>query len=292
MAATRKKITRVQRGSKQRSASRRAASPQRAPIALTIAGSDSSGGAGIEADLKTFSALSVYGAAVVTAVTAQNTKGVFGIHDVPADFILAQIDAVFADLDVGAVKIGMLGNTAAALAVAASLDRHRPRPVVLDPVLVASTGADLLPADAMDALRSLLSRADVVTPNLFEAATLLEAPLARDEDAMRAQAQKLLAFGAGAVLIKGGHGGGPDSVDLLVEADGYARFTAPRIATKNTHGTGCTLAAAVAAGLAKGLALNAAVREAKAYVSAAIAAADQVKVGAGNGPVHHFHKWW
>jgi hydroxymethylpyrimidine/phosphomethylpyrimidine kinase len=262
------------------------------PIALTIAGSDSSGGAGIQADLKTFAALGVYGASVITALTAQNTKGVTAIHEVPADFIAAQIDAVFADLDVGAVKIGMLGSAAAAGAVAAGLDRHRPRHVVLDPVLVASTGADLLRADAMDGLRSLLSRADVVTPNLFEAATLLDAPLARDEDAMLAQAQKLLAFGAGAVLIKGGHGGGPDSVDLLVEADGCARFTAPRIATKNTHGTGCTLAAAVAAGLAKRLSLNAAVRKAKAYVSAAIAAADRVKVGAGNGPVHHFHKWW
>jgi hydroxymethylpyrimidine/phosphomethylpyrimidine kinase len=159
-------------------------------------------------------------------------------------------------------------------------------------VLVASTGADLLRADAMDGLRSLLPRADVITPNLFEAATLLDAALAGDEDAMLAQAKKLLALGAGAVLIKGGHGGGPDSVDLLVEADGCAWFTSPRIATKNTHGTGCTLAAAVAAGLAKGLSLNAAVREAKAYVSAAIAAADRVKVGAGNGPVHHFHKWW
>jgi len=262
------------------------------PIALTIAGSDSSGGAGIQADLKTFAAFGVYGASVITALTAQNTKGVAAIHDVPADFIAAQIDAVFSDLDVGAVKIGMLGNAAATGAVAAALERHRPRHVVLDPVLVASTGADLLRADAMDTLRSLLSRADVVTPNLFEAAALLDAPLARDEDAMRTQAQKLLAFGAGAVLIKGGHGGGADSIDLLVEADGVARFTAPRIATKNTHGTGCTLAAAVAAGLAKGQSLNAAVREAKAYVSAAIAAADRVKVGAGHGPVHHFHKWW
>jgi hydroxymethylpyrimidine/phosphomethylpyrimidine kinase len=262
------------------------------PVALTIAGSDSSGGAGIQADLKTFAALGVYGASAITALTAQNTKGVTAIHEVPADFIAAQIDAVFSDLDVGAVKIGMLGNAAAAAAVAASLDRHSARNVVLDPVLVASTGADLLRADAMDGLRSLMSRADVVTPNLFEAATLLDAPLARDEDAMLAQAQNLLAFGAGAVLIKGGHSGGPDSVDFLVEADGCARFTAPRIATKNTHGTGCTLAAAVAAGLAKGLSLNAAVREAKAYVGAAIAAADRVKVGAGNGPVHHFHKWW
>src|SRR3984893_7719534 len=180
------------------------------PIAVTIAGSDSGGGAGIQADLKTFAALGVYGASVVTALTAQNTKGVAAIHEVPADFIAAQIDAVFSDLDVGAVKIGMLGNVAAAGAVASGLDRPPPRHVVLDPVMVASTGADLLRADAMDALRSLLSRADVVTPNLLEAATLLDAPLARDEDAMLAQAQKLLAFGAGAVLIKGGHGGGPE----------------------------------------------------------------------------------
>src|SRR6202043_1816974 len=234
------------------------------PAALTIAGSDSSGGAGIQADLKTFAALGVYGASVITALTAQNTTGVTAIYDVPRGFIAAQIDAVFADLDVGAVKIGMLGNAAAAAAVALGLDRHRPRHVVLDPVMVASTGADLLRADALDGLRSLLSRADVVTPNLFEAAALLDAPLARDEDAMRAQAQKLLAFGAGAVLIKGGHGSGPDSVDLLVEAESCERFSAPRIATRNTHGPGCTLAAAVAAGLAKGRTMREAVREAKA----------------------------
>jgi hydroxymethylpyrimidine/phosphomethylpyrimidine kinase len=261
-------------------------------VALTIAGSDSSGGAGIQADLKTFAALGVYGASVITALTAQNTKTVTAIHDVPADFITAQIDAVFADLDVGAVKIGMLGNAAAAAAVASGLDHHRPRNVVLDPVLVASTGADLIRADAIDALRAVMARADLITPNLFEAAALLDAPLAADEDDMRAQAQRLLALGPGAVLIKGGHGGGPESVDLLVEADGTARFAAPRLATQNTHGTGCTLSAAIAAGLAKGLPLNAAVREAKAYVSAAIAAADRVKVGAGHGPLHHFHRWW
>jgi hydroxymethylpyrimidine/phosphomethylpyrimidine kinase len=263
-----------------------------APIALAIAGSDPGGGAGIQADLKTFSALGVYGAAVLTALTAQNTKGVFGIHHVPADFIAAQIDAVFADLAVGAVKIGMLGNAEAAAAVAASLDRHQPRNVVLDPVMVASTGADLLRADAMDALRAVIRRASVITPNLFEAAALLDASLARDEDDMQAQAQKLLALGPGAVLIKGGHAGGTESVDLLVEADGSTRFAAPRVATKNTHGTGCTLSSAVAAGLAKGLSLNEAMRDAKAYVSAAIAAADRLKVGTGHGPVHHFHDRW
>ena len=264
----------------------------RVAIALTIAGSDSGGGAGIQADLKTFAALGVYGATVITALTAQNTKGVAAIHNVPPDFIAAQMEAVFSDLDIGAVKIGMLGNAVTAGAVAAGLDRYRPRHVVLDPVLVASTGADLLRADAMDALRLVMSRADLITPNLFEAATLLDASMARNEDEMREQAQSLLKLGAGAVLIKGGHGGGPESVDLLVEADGVARFAAPRVRTRNTHGTGCTLSAAIAAGLAKGQSLNASVREAKAYISAAIAGADAVKIGAGAGPVHHFHKWW
>jgi hydroxymethylpyrimidine/phosphomethylpyrimidine kinase len=258
-------------------------------IALTIAGSDPSGGAGIQADLKTFSALGVYGTAVLTALTAQNTKGVYGIHNVPADFIAAQIDVLFADLAIGAVKIGMLGDAETAAAVAAALDRHRPRNVVLDPVMVASTGADLLRADAMDALGAVIKRASVITPNLFEAAALLDAPLARDEADMQAQAQKLLALGPGAVLIKGGHSGGTESVDLLVEANGTARFAALRVATKNTHGTGCTLSSAVAAGLAKGLSLNAAVRDAKVYVSATIAAADRLAIGTGRGPVHHFY---
>ena len=261
-------------------------------IALTIAGSDSSGGAGIEADLKTFSALGVYGAAVITALTAQNTTGVFAIHQVPADFIAAQIDAVLSDLAVGAVKIGMLGDAPAIEAVAAGLVRHRARNVVLDPVMVASTGVDLLRADAMAALRTLVGGVGLVTPNLFEAAALLDAPMARDEDEMRVQGQKLLAFGAGAVLIKGGHAGGPESVDLLIETDRCTRFAAPRLPTKNTHGTGCTLASAVAAGLAKGLPLAAAVGEAKTYVSAAIAAADRLAIGSGRGPLHHFYKWW
>jgi hydroxymethylpyrimidine/phosphomethylpyrimidine kinase len=261
-------------------------------IALTIAGSDSSGGAGIEADLKTFAALGVYGAAAITALTAQNTKGVFGIHVVPADFIAAQIDAVLADLRVDAVKIGMLPDAAAIAAVAAALERHRPRNVVLDPVMVASAGQRLLRDDALGALRDLIKRVDVVTPNLPEAATLLDLPPARDEADMRAQGEKLLALGAGAVLIKGGHGSGPDSVDLLIDADGTTRLAAPRLPTRNTHGTGCTLASALAAGLAKGLPLVEAAREAKAYVTAAIAAADRLEVGAGRGPLHHFHAWW
>jgi hydroxymethylpyrimidine/phosphomethylpyrimidine kinase len=262
------------------------------PVALTIAGSDSSGGAGIAADLKTFAALGVYGACVITALTAQNSKGVLAVHAAPPDIVAAQLDAVFSDLDVAAVKIGMLANAPIIEAVGAGLVRHRARNVVLDPVMAASSGAELLRADAMTALRGLISRVRVLTPNLFEAAALLEAPPARDEAEMRAQAQKLLGLGADAVLIKGGHAGGPESVDLLVEAQTCLRLAAPRVPTTNTHGTGCTLAAAIAAGLAKGLPLDAAAREAKAYVSAAIAAADRLGIAASNGPLHHFYKWW
>jgi hydroxymethylpyrimidine/phosphomethylpyrimidine kinase len=260
--------------------------------ALTIAGSDSSGGAGVEADLKTFSALGVYGAAVVTALTAQNTNGVFAVHNVPADFIAAQINAVFADLAVGAVKIGMLGTAPVADVVAAALDRYRPRNVVVDPVMVATSGERLLQQGAIGRLRELIRRAHVLTPNLPEAAALLGVPLARNEDEMCLQALKLLALGVGAVLIKGGHGSGPDSADLLVGPELRIRLSAPRVDTKNTHGTGCTLASAIAAGLAKGLALEDAARQAKDYVTAAIAAADRLDVGTGHGPVHHFYRWW
>jgi hydroxymethylpyrimidine/phosphomethylpyrimidine kinase len=262
------------------------------PIALTIAGSDSGGGAGIQADLKTFAALGVYGASVITALTAQNTKGVSAIHEVPADFIAAQIDAVFSDLDIGTVKIGMLGNAAAIDAVAAGLGRHRARNVVLDPVMAATSGEKLLHSDALGALRKLIAQANVLTPNLPEAAALLDLPQARNENEMRAQAERLLEFGAGAVLIKGGHAGGPEAVDLLVEPAGSTRFTAPRLRTGNGHGTGCSLASAIAAGLAKGYLLGEAVGEAKTFVSAAIAAADRLAIGSGRGPLHHFFKWW
>ncbi len=262
------------------------------PIVLTIAGSDSSGGAGIQADLKTFAALGVYGASVLTALTAQNTKGVSAIHEVPAEFIAAQMDAVFSDLDIGAVKIGMLESAAAIAAVDAGLRRHRPRNIVLDTVMAASAGGKLLRDDAVDALRALIAQARLVTPNLPEAAALTGSTQARDEEEMYAQAETLLALGAGAVLIKGGHGGGSESVDLLVEGTSRARFAAPRIDTRNTHGTGCTLASAIAAGLAKNLSLPDAVRQAKAYVTAALEAADGLEIGSGAGPVHHFHKWW
>jgi hydroxymethylpyrimidine/phosphomethylpyrimidine kinase len=263
-----------------------------AAVALTIAGSDSSGGAGVAADLKTFAALGVYGACAITALTAQNTTGVVAIHDVPPAFVTAQIDAVFSDLDVGAVKIGMLANAAVVEAVAAALARRRARNVVLDPVLAATSGEKLLAPEATARLRELIARVRVVTPNLPEAAILLAAPVAHDERQMQAQAQELLGLGAQAVLIKGGHLDGDESVDLLVDAHGSERFAARRIATKNTHGTGCTLAAAIAAGLAKGLSLHQAVREAKLYVSAAIAAADRLAIGSGCGPLHHFYKWW
>jgi len=262
-------------------------------IAVTIAGSDSGGGAGIQADLKTFSALGVYGASVITALTAQNTRGVTGIHDVPSAFIAAQMDAVFSDLAVSAVKIGMLSQAPAIKAVAAGLERHAARNVVLDPVMVATSGDRLLAADAVELLRvALFPRALVVTPNLLEAAALLDGPLARNEAEMRQQAERLLALGCRAVLMKGGHGEGPQSVDLLVESTRVARFAAERIATENTHGTGCALSSAIAAGLAKGRDLATAVGDAKDYVTAAIAAADRLRIGSGHGPPHHFHRWW
>jgi hydroxymethylpyrimidine/phosphomethylpyrimidine kinase len=263
------------------------------PIALTIAGSDSGGGAGIQADLKTFSALGVYGASVITALTAQNTKGVTAIHDVPPDFVTAQIDAVFSDLAVTAVKIGMVSQSPVIEAIAAGLERWRQRKVVFDPVMIAASGDRLLAPDAIDTLkRVLIPRALVITPNLPEAAALLDAPIASTETQMREQAERLLALGAKAVLIKGGHGSGPESVDLLVEPTASTRLAADRVATKNTHGTGCTLSSAIAAGLAKGLDLAAATSAAKAYVTAAIAAAERIEIGSGHGPVHHFHAWW
>ena len=262
-------------------------------IAVTIAGSDSGGGAGIQADLKTFSALGVYGASVITALTAQNTKGVSAIHDVPAEFIAAQIDAVFSDLAVAAVKIGMVSQRAAIEAIAAGLERWRQSKVVLDPVMIAASGDRLLAPDAVDVLkRVLIPRALVITPNLPEAAALLDAPLAQGETDMRQQAERLIKLGARAVLIKGGHGEGAESIDYLVDSSGVTALAAPRIATKNTHGTGCSLSSAIAAGLAKGEGMETAVRNAKAWVSAAITAADRFSVGHGHGPIHHFQKFY
>ncbi|RQH01695.1 bifunctional hydroxymethylpyrimidine kinase/phosphomethylpyrimidine kinase [Bradyrhizobium sp. RP6] len=263
------------------------------PVALTIAGSDSSGGAGIQADLKTFAALGVYGASVITALTAQNTRGVIGIHAVPAGFVAEQIDAVFSDLDIGAVKIGMVAQAASIDAIAAALSRWSPRHVVLDPVMVATSGDRLLASEAVDALRtSLIPLAAVITPNLPEAAALLDEPVAASEAEIESQGRRLLALGCGAVLVKGGHGEGAESIDYLVDADSRIALAAPRIATRNTHGTGCSLSSAIAAGLARGENLENAVRNAKAWISAAIAAADRFSVGHGHGPIHHFHRFY
>ena len=263
------------------------------PVALTIAGSDSSGGAGIQADLKTFAALGVYGASVITALTAQNTSGVSGIHVVPADFVTAQIDAVFSDLGVRAVKIGMVAQLATIDAIVAGLTRWSPKHIVLDPVMVATSGDRLLATEAVEALRTkLIPLASLITPNLPEAAALLDEPLALSESAIEGQGKRLLAMGCRAVLIKGGHGQGPESIDYLIGDNGIIALAAPRIATKNTHGTGCSLSSAIAAGLVKGEDVETAVRHAKAWVSAAIAAADRLGIGHGHGPIHHFHGFY
>jgi hydroxymethylpyrimidine/phosphomethylpyrimidine kinase len=263
------------------------------PVALTIAGSDSSGGAGIQADLKTFAALGVYGASVITALTAQNTQGVTGIHQVPPDFVTAQIDAVFADLEVAAVKIGMVAELSVIEAIAAGLTRWSPKHIVLDPVMVATSGDRLLANDAVEALRAkLVPRASILTPNLPEAAALLDEPVASSEAAIEDQGRRLLALGCPAVLIKGGHGQGSESIDYLVRESGAIALAAPRVATQNTHGTGCSLSSAIAAGLAKGEDLETAVRNAKAFVSAAITGSDRFSVGHGHGPIHHFHRFY
>ncbi|MEH2478892.1 hydroxymethylpyrimidine/phosphomethylpyrimidine kinase [Nitrobacteraceae bacterium AZCC 2146] len=263
------------------------------PIALTIAGSDSSGGAGIQADLKTFAACGVYGASVITALTAQNTQGVTSIHQVPANFVTAQIDAVFDDLAVGAVKIGMVAQREVIDAIVAGLKRWAPKHVVLDPVMVATSGDRLLAPEAIVALRTtLLPLADVITPNLPEAAALLDEAMAVSESDIEQQGRRLLTLGCKAVLIKGGHGHGAESIDYLITRENVIALPAPRIATPNTHGTGCTLSSAIAAGLARGEDMETAVRAAKAYVTSAIAAADRFTVGHGHGPVHHFHRFY
>ncbi len=261
-------------------------------IALTIAGSDSGGGAGIQADLKTFSALGVYGASVITAVTAQNTRGVSAIETLPSSIVTAQIYAVLSDLAVGAIKIGMVSTAATARAIAEALHRHDRR-VVLDPVMVATSGDRLLEPEAVSALRSaLLPLALIVTPNLPEAALLADMPVAGNEADMIRQAERILADGAEAVLVKGGHGNTPESTDILFDGQNIHRFRAPRLATRNSHGTGCTLSAAIAAELSKGAEMKDAVAVAKDYLHKALAAADGLSIGTGRGPVHHFHAWW
>ncbi len=261
--------------------------------ALTIAGSDSGGGAGIQADIKTFSALGVYGASVITALTAQNTREVSAIHDAPPEFIAQQIDAVFDDIRIDAVKIGMLSRPEVIETVAAGLERHGVTKLVLDPVMVAKSGDHLLAPEAVDALRErLLPLATLVTPNLPEAAVLLSEDPIEDVSEMAAACERLLALGPAWVLLKGGHLDGPESTDHLSGGGETRRFTAPRIPTTNTHGTGCTLSSAITAGLAQGLDVIEATARAKDYVTAALKAADRLDVGAGHGPVHHFHENW
>ena len=265
----------------------------RTPIALTIAGSDSGGGAGIQADLKTFSALGVYGASVITAITAQNTRRVSAVHDIPADIVAAQIDAVFDDIDVIAVKVGMLSSTPLIETVAHALS-NQAIPFVLDPVMVAKSGNVLLETGAISTLRNvLLPHAYLLTPNLPEAAQLLQTQPAANEEQVLAQGRKLLDLGPHAVLMKGGHADGEHCVDMLLTQDGESiRLSAPRVPTKNTHGTGCTLSASVAAGLAKNKDLEQAVRDGHDYLHNAIVAADRLHIGSGHGPVHHFHRDW
>ena len=263
--------------------------PSAIPNILSIAGSDPSGGAGIQADLKTFAALGCYGMAAITALTAQNTCGVTSVHLPPADFVAAEIDAVFADIEVAAVKIGMLANGAIARVVAERLRHHRARNIVLDPVLVATSGDSLGAPDVVEAMRAaLFPLASLVTPNLPEAARLANRPEPQDLAAMRACAHVLLDQGARAVLVKGGHLPGDMARDLLVQATDEHLFEAPRIATSNTHGTGCTLSSAIAAGLGRGLDLREAIARAKTYLTGALAQSGTLDVGHGHGPVQHF----
>lgn len=279
-----------------------------APIAVTIAGSDPGGGAGIQADLKTFSALGAYGTSVVTALTAQNTRGVTGIHTVPADFVAQQWRTLIDDITVDAVKVGMLASAELVDLVARVLRDDPPPLVVVDPVMVATSGDRLLDGDALEALHRFLPQADIITPNLAEAALLTGTEQARTQDEVRAQAYRLRdEFGARAVLLKGGHlGGAVDvaspadpgarsaraAVDLFVDQDGDHELVAPWVETTNTHGTGCTLSSAIAALGPQRETLLQAVTDAKAWLTTALQHADELHVGHGHGPVHHFHAFW
>ena len=265
----------------------------RVPVALSIAGSDPSGGAGVQADLKTFAALGVHGAAALTALTAQNTREVRAVHELPPEFVVAQVEAVLDDLEVGATKLGMLASAPIVRALAACLRARGVERLVVDPVMVSKGGARLLRDDAVEALRTeILPLATVATPNLPEAAVLLGVA----ERDVRADPQgacrRLAQLGPRAVVLKGGHAGGSYSEDLLWDGRELLRLPARRIATENTHGTGCTFSAAIAALLARGADLHEAAGQAKAYVTAALEGAREWRVGGGHGPVHHFHAWW
>lgn len=262
--------------------------------ALTIAGSDSGGGAGIQADLKTFSALGVYGASVICALTAQNTCDVRDVYPVPPAFITAQLQAVFDDIRIDAIKIGMLGDAATVRCVADQLRQIKPQWLVLDPVMIAKSGDRLLANEAVEVLRTeLIPLASLITPNLPEAAVLTGLPEPDSIESMYAMMDALIALGAGAVLLKGGHLDNSQIChDLLAVAGEVHHFQAPRIATVNTHGTGCSMASAITALLARGKTLPEAVAEAKNWLSGAIAASSQLSVGQGQGPVQHFYQFW
>ena len=259
------------------------------PTALTIAGSDSGGGAGIQADLKTFSALGVYGMSVLTAITAQNTVAVTAVHEIPSEIVAAQIDAVIADIGADVVKTGMLASSELIRIVAAKVREHRLDRLIVDPVMVAKSGDWLLREEAVAALREeLLPLALVVTPNLPEAEVLIGRPVKTLDD-MREAGREIVALGARAALVKGGHLDG-DPVDVLYAEGRMLELPARRIHTKNTHGTGCTYASAIAAYLARGESVEGAVTQAKVYLTAAIEQA--YPIGHGHGPVHHFHRLW
>ena len=267
------------------------------PNVASIAGVDPSGGAGVLADVKTFSALGAYGCAVIAALTAQNTRAVAGIHAVPIDFIRLQIDTLFEDVHIAAVKIGMLGTAAITGRVAEGMAKWQPPFIVLDPVMVSKSGDPLLLADASAMLReALLPLATIVTPNLPEAGVLLEQRAPDNRKEMQRACEKLrelLPHSAERwVLLKGGHLPGDEALDLLFDGDRMYELAAPRVDTKNTHGTGCTLSSAIAALLPQRTDVPAAVRDAKQYLTRAIAAADRLDVGSGHGPVHHFHALW
>ena len=259
------------------------------PKALTVAGSDSGGGAGIQADLKTFSAFRVFGMSALTAVTAQNSLGVTGVHDLPPEFVALQIDAVLGDFGADAVKLGMLSNAGIIRAVAARLSAHGQARIVLDPVMIAKSGAPLLQPDARTTLiEAVLPLAEVVTPNLHEASVLAGLPVATEAD-MEEAARRIHAQGPRHVLVKGGHLK-ESATDILFDGRGFTRFPAPRLDSNNTHGTGCTYSAAIAAGLALGVPLAAAIGEAKAYVTAAIR--EGFPCGRGVGVLRHFVGTW
>jgi hydroxymethylpyrimidine/phosphomethylpyrimidine kinase len=262
---------------------------RRIPTAMTIAGSDSGGGAGIQADLKTFAALGVYGTSTLTAITAQNTLGVTGVHEIPTDIIAAQIEAVITDIGADAVKTGMLSSSAIVEVVAQELKRHQVEALVIDPVMVAKSGDPLLQQEAVEALRAkLVPLAAVVTPNIPEAEVLTGLKINSLED-MRRAAEKIIEMGAGGVVVKGGHLEGP-ATDLFYDGSHFQEFTAPRIETKNTHGTGCTFASAIAAGLARRMSVIDSVAQAKEYVTEAIRRS--FPIGQGHGPLNHFYKLW